>query len=242
MPPSPPPAAFIVRGDDGEEYGPADLAELREWVHENRAGLGTVVRPDQPGGAWQPWQNYPELVALLAEAQAGGATPAPAAMIVAPLGRRLLAFLLDLVMAYLLLLPVILVTWIAVSPDSFVKINVATQLFLYQGQPFQYTPPAGVSVLLQLIFCLGITLYMGGFHWAHGQTPAKTLFRLRVVDLNGHKPGAARAFLRGLVMAVMLILLNFFPLLVLLPLFYVCLNPQRRGLHDLATGTCVVEA
>ena len=65
MPPPPPPA-FIVRGDDGEEYGPVDLAELREWVRENRAGLGTVVRPDRPDASWQPWQNYPELVALLA--------------------------------------------------------------------------------------------------------------------------------------------------------------------------------
>src|SRR5271156_5698487 len=97
MPPPPPPA-FIVRGDDGEEYGPVDLAELREWVRENRAGLGTVVRSDRPDASWQPWQNYPELVALLAEAHAGGPPPVPGTLVVAPLLRRAGAFALDLVL------------------------------------------------------------------------------------------------------------------------------------------------
>jgi uncharacterized RDD family membrane protein YckC len=242
MPPPPPPAAFIVRGDDGEEYGPVDLAELREWVRENRAGLGTVVRSDRPEAPWQPWQSFPELVALLAEAQTDGTPSGPAAFVIAPLLRRVFAFLLDLVLIYILLVPVILVAWLAVSPDSFVQVNVATQLFLSQGRPFQYEPPLGIEILLQSIFGGGIMLYMAGFHWAHGQTPAKALFRLRVVDRYGHPPNAVRALVRGLVLGLCVLPLNFFPLLFFFPLLYAYLNPQRRGLHDLAAGTCVVEA
>jgi uncharacterized RDD family membrane protein YckC len=241
MPPPPPPA-FIVRGDDGEEYGPVDLAELREWVRENRAGLGTMVRSDRPDASWQPWQDYPELVALLAEAHAGGPPPVSATLVVAPLGRRLMAFLLDLVLAYILLMPIILITWIAFFPDSFIQVNVATQLFLSQGQPFQYVPPVGVELLLQSIFGVGIALYMAGFHWAHGQTPAKAIFRLRVVDHDGQKPDAPRALVRGLVLGLVIVLINIYPLLFFFPLLYAYLNPQRRGLHDVAAGTCVVEA
>ena len=66
---------FWIRGDDDKEYGPVNLEELREWVRENRAGLGTFVRTDQPDAPWQHWQQYPELVALLAEVQAAAKTP-----------------------------------------------------------------------------------------------------------------------------------------------------------------------
>ncbi len=69
---------YFIRGDDGEEYGPVDLAELREWVRENRAGIGTEVRRADPDGTWNTWQTYPELVALVAEVNATGPVPGPA--------------------------------------------------------------------------------------------------------------------------------------------------------------------
>ena len=53
--------AFLIRGDDGQEYGPVDLGELREWVQENRAGVGTAVRLDEPNAPWETWQTYPEV-------------------------------------------------------------------------------------------------------------------------------------------------------------------------------------
>jgi uncharacterized RDD family membrane protein YckC len=235
-------AAFVVKGDDGKEYGPVDLADLREWVRESRAGLGTSVRLDEPGAIWQPWQYYPELVALLAEAQATGVANLPGALVVAPLLRRTLAFALDLILAYILLIPIILIVWIAVFPDAFVQCNVATQRLFSQGQQLQYSLPPLVQDTMQLIFAAGITLYMAGFHFAHGQTPAKSIMRLRVVDRNGEKPNAATALVRGLVLSFFLLLLSFFPFLFFLPLLYAFLNPQRRALHDLVAGTYVVEA
>jgi uncharacterized RDD family membrane protein YckC len=232
--------AFIVRGDDGEEYGPVDLAELHGWVRENRAGLGTNVRRDEPGARWQAWQHYPELVALLAEARATGA--AAGAVVVAPLFRRALAFALDLILAYLLLIPIGFVVWIAFFPESFVQYNVAIQLYLMRGQEIQYALPFAAQAGMILAFAAVVTLYMAGFHFAHGQTPAKSILRLRVVDQNGRKPGAAQALVRGAVLGAIFFCFSFFPPLFLFPFILALFQPQRRAIHDLAAGTHVVEA
>src|SRR5271156_1050378 len=90
---------FVIRGDDGQEYGPVDLQELREWVQENRAGLGTEVRRDEPNASWHPWQNFPELIALLAEVHVTSPVPGQPALVIAPLWRRLAAFVLDFILA-----------------------------------------------------------------------------------------------------------------------------------------------
>jgi len=230
----PPNRAFIIKGDDGEEYGPVALDELRQWVRENRAGLGTLVHADEPEALWQPWQYFPELVALLAEAQAADGVPGFPALVLAPTGRRMAAFALDLVLAYILLFPIVLTTWIAAFPDAFIQSQVAIQMLLAYGQQIPYTPPQLAEGVLKLIFVCGITFYMAGFHAAHGRTPGKSALRLRVVDQNGQKPTFGKAVLRGLI-------LSFSISLYFLPLAYMFFNPQRRAFHDLVAGTYVVE-
>ena len=79
---------FFVRGEDGVEYGPVDLAELREWVAENRAGIGTEVKRPEPGSVWEPWQNFPELVALLAEVNVTSGVPGEPGIAVAPIAQN----------------------------------------------------------------------------------------------------------------------------------------------------------
>jgi uncharacterized RDD family membrane protein YckC len=220
---------FIIQGDDGENYGPVDLKELRNWVRENRAGLGTKVRTEETGSLWQPWQYYPELVALLAESRAG-ANPV-AGSILAPLGRRILAFAADLVLIYFLLCPLFLLIYLLCPPEIRMLL---TQSF----NGGQYTPPqlpSGYETLFELVIYGVITLYMAGFHAAHGKTPAKAILRLRVVDEKGGKPPFLRSLMRGLVLTFSLCLFFF-------PLFYVFIHPQRRALHDLVAGTYVVEA
>src|SRR5271154_1379240 len=98
MPMMPDNRTFLIRGDDGQEYGPADLTELRDWVHENRVGLGTDVRIDEPGTIWHPWHEFPELVALLAEAQGTGPIPGQPGMVIAPIRRRIVAWIVDLML------------------------------------------------------------------------------------------------------------------------------------------------
>lgn len=219
---------FIIRGDDGEDYGPVDLKELRDWVRENRAGLGTTVRTDEPGSLWQPWQYYPELVALLAESKA---TSPMAGSVLAPLGRRLLAFIVDLILSYILLCPILWVIYLNSPPEITAQLAAS---FSQSG----YTPPQlppFYEALLQVLFYGAVTLYMAGFHAAHGRTPAKSILRLQVVNQYGQKPGLAQAFMRALVLSFSLFLFFF-------PLLYVFFNPQRRALHDLVAGTYVVEA
>ena len=223
--------SFLIRGDDGQEYGPVDLDELRDWVQENRAGLGTEVRLDEPGAAWHPWQTFPELVALLAQVQVIGPAPGPPGLVIAPLGRRLLAFALDLILISILATPILMTLALVFLPDWFVQYVVVT------SQP-PFTPPdlpLYPKLIANLLSDLVLALYFTGFHFAHGKTPAKSLFRLRVVDPSGQNPGLLKSVLRALV-------LIFSMGLLFLPLTYAFFNPQRRALHDFVAGTYVVEA
>jgi len=220
---------FFVRGEDGEEYGPVDLAELREWVAENRAGLGTEVKRDEFSGTWQPWQNFPELVALLAEVNATGTEPADT---IAPIWRRTIAFLLDFFLASLLTtLPNYVFEVLSHTP------NLQMRLLLAALNPDTPLPPEALFYgSLSNIVSLGILVfYFAGFHAAHGQTPGKQLLRVRVVDSAGQRPTFIQTFWRAVILVVTI---NLF----LLPLLYVFFNAQKRTLHDVITGTYVVDA
>jgi len=223
--------AFLIRGDDGQEYGPVDLAELREWVQENRAGLGTAVRLDEPGSIWNPWQTYPELVALLAEVQGTGFVMGPPGMVIAPLTRRTLASILDFILSSFLASPILCVVMTLYVPDWE---TLFTQMLV---QPQNPPPPQMLHyiVLGNAIVYLVLMFYMAGFHAAHGQTPAKAILRLRVVDQNGQKPSFFKALLRGAGFVVSFYLYG-------LLFFYVFFNPQRRAFHDFVAGTYVVNA
>ena len=231
---------FIVRGDDGEEYGPVELAELREWVRENRAGLGTQVCPAAGPVRWQPWQQFPELVALLAEVRATGRILPPlpeAAPVLAPMGRRSMALLLDLLLAFFLVAPVVMVLyWLQPAPVIVAQLEPYYASLLAGG-----TPPSTTAALTRACMVGGNIagfliplLYFAGFQAAHGRTPAKSLLRLRVVDGQGRQPTFAMALLRGVVLMISINLYG-------LPLLYAFFNPQRRALHDIAAGTYVVE-
>jgi uncharacterized RDD family membrane protein YckC len=222
--------AFLIRGEDGREYGPVELDELREWVQENRAGLGTDVCLDQPGATWQSWQTYPELVALLAEIQGTGALTGPTGRVIAPAIRRILACALDLILCSFLSSPILSVVMTLSLPDW------QAQFWQIVLQPQTPMSPQFVHYIMlsNIIFYVILVLYMTGFQAAHGQTPAKAIMRLRVVDQDGQKPGFTRAFLRALVFSASFYFYG-------IPLFYAFFNPQRRALHDFAAGTYVVE-
>jgi uncharacterized RDD family membrane protein YckC len=223
---------FLVRGDDGVEYGPVDLTELREWVAENRAGIGTEVKRFEPGAAWHPWQDFPELVALLAEVHATGDGSAVVGLIIAPAWRRVLAFMLDLFLASLLSTPLVYL----VEAYSGIS-NIELHYLLAIMQPDAPAPPDifFYGNLCNIISLLTLVLYYAGFIAAHGRTPAKSIFRLRVVTLDGEKPYFVKSLVRAIVLALSANML-------FLPMIPALFNPQRRTLHDLIAGTYVVEA
>ena len=223
--------SFVIRGDDGEEYGPVDLEELRGWVRENRAGLGTEVRRDEPGATWNSWQTYPELIALLAEAHAGHASaPAhPLGLTLSPVWRRVSAWLIDMVFLGILLNPLQLLVAHSIP---------ASQIFETMLSPaaMQALP---TSVLLQLVALLVVenacvVIYFTVCHAVYGKTPAQALLRIKVINAQGEKPTVVRAFIRSLALV--------FSVTFYIPLVYVFLNPQRRAFHDIVTDTCVVNS
>jgi uncharacterized RDD family membrane protein YckC len=222
---------YLIRGDDGQEYGPVDLNEMYSWVQENRAGLGTEVRIDEPDAPWRPWQDYPELIALLAQAHVTSPVPGLPGLVIAPMWRRVAAFGLDLILIMVLATPIFAILAVFFMPDWFVQYIAAS----YQPS---FTPPEiplFVKVWSNMTFNLVLTLYFAGFHLAHGQTPGKTLLRLRVVDSAGQKPSLAKSIIRALVLIISMNLL-------FLPLVYAFFNPSRRALHDFVADTYVIEA
>jgi uncharacterized RDD family membrane protein YckC len=221
--------SFMIRGDDGEEYGPVDLEELREWVRENRAGLGTEVRRDDPGASWNSWQNYPELVALLAEAHATRPAPGPASLVIAPIWRRALAWMLDVVFLAILLNPLQLLLDRVIPMHQILEATANPALLQTMSTPMLYQVAAFV-----IIDNACLVLYFTICHATYGKTPAKALLRIRVVDASGEKPRAIKAFIRALALVLSVNLI--------FPLIYVLLNPQRRAFHDLAADTCVVDS
>jgi uncharacterized RDD family membrane protein YckC len=225
--------SFFIRGEDGQEYGPVDLDELRGWVQENRAGLGTEVRIDEPDAPWHPWQNYPELIALLAEVHVTSPVPGVPGLVLAPMGRRMAAFAIDFFLAALISSPLIIYMLTALSgiPDL-------EERFLFTlVNPDVPTPPNVIfyGMMGNLISSALMLLYFAGFVAVHARTPGKSIFHLRVVDASGQKPHVVKAVLRAI---VLILSMNIF----FLPMAYAFFNPQRRALHDFIVGTYVVEA
>jgi uncharacterized RDD family membrane protein YckC len=224
-------SAFMVRGDDGQEYGPVDLEELRQWVRENRAGIGTAIRLDEPNARWQAWQSFPELVALLAEVQSTDAAPGRSGFSIAPIGKRMLACVADVILSSILASPILYVAATFIAPDW------EAQFSHYLFHPeMPLTGPLLIYLeLSNSLSYLMLALYMAGFHAAHGQTPAKSILRLRVVDQFGQKPSLWKCFLRGIAFSLSFYLYG-------IPLAWAFLNPERRAFHDYVAGTYVVEA
>jgi uncharacterized RDD family membrane protein YckC len=221
---------YFVRGEDNLEYGPVDMEELREWVRENRAGLGTSIRYDEPGSTWQPWQNYPELIALLAEARVAGPTQGPPGLVIAPIWRRAMAWILDLIPLFILFIPILSILSVFLSMDDITKAMADPSTLATVPSPIFHQ-----VVAFQIIVNAFVVLYLAWFYTRRGQTPAKALLHLRVVDRNGHNPTLVRSFIRALAF-IFSINLFFFPMT------YAFLNPQRRTFHDFVAGTYVVEA
>ena len=227
--------AYFIRGDDGEEYGPVGFTELREWVRENRAGLGTEVRPVD--GTWNTWQTYPELVALLAEMNATGVVQGLPGITLAPFWRRVLAFGLDMILGGFWYFPIILTVALIFMPEFCIR---SMQYMHDSATALQPTfAPIEITLneqaIINAVYNLVYGIFFAGFVIAHGQTPGKALLRLRVVDQLGQKPDPLKVLLRTVV-------LLFSIYLFFIPLTYAFFNPQRRALHDFIAGTYVVEA
>ena len=93
-------------------------------------------------------------------------------------------------------------------------------------------------------------VYFGGFWWWRGQTPGKMVIGAKVVRTDGRPIGVGRAFLRYLLYLVPIygpipllasLITGWFTfILPIVGLVAIALSRQKRGIHDLIAGTCVV--
>lgn len=233
---------YWIKGDDGEEYGPVDLIELREWVIEDRAGIGTEVRSGGTDDTWKEWQDFPELVVLVAEVRArrrGAVIATMPDLQPGNLFARLAAFLLDAI----ILLFLVVAAWVFIAPAlqvaNLLKLDELQQSagqwerILESGEPI----PLGLSVIILVMLGLLIVIpltYFTLFHGARGQTPGMKLFRLRVVDANGLTIGYRQAFFRALALG-----LSIYPMWGA-GFLMVYFNPGKQALHDWMVQTYVV--
>jgi uncharacterized RDD family membrane protein YckC len=226
-----PAGPFWVKGDDDEEYGPVDLDELREWVLENRVGIDTPVRIGGLQSDWRPWQTFPELVVLLAEAQTRKpaiALPRLPNHVAAIPSIRILAGLVDGVFIFFIyeMLLYICLLWFVPSYQM-----SAEMVRLASTDPDWIVNELGI--LPQALLAGTIFVYFSVFISATGQTPGKRITGLRVVDGQGLTPTLRRTLARSCVQlaSIFAAFAGYLPMVM---------HPQRRALHDLACGTYVM--
>lgn len=121
--------------------------------------------------------------------------------------------------------------WVALILDHIVAGAVSFGLALL-FIPFK-DDLLGVLIIL-LIPALWIA-YLPLFWIWRGQTPGMGLFRLRIVrDSDGGRIGISQGLLRYLIWLAQYAV--FFPRFL-----YVAFEPRKRGLHDIAAGTVMVQ-
>jgi len=76
---------YRIKGGDGSEYGPADLALMQRWVQEHRIAAHTLVQAEGTQ-EWRPLSSYPELAQLVVSSPPPLApqTPAPVRPYISP--------------------------------------------------------------------------------------------------------------------------------------------------------------
>lgn len=224
---------YKIIGGDGQEYGPSTLSELEAWIFEGRVLPGSLVWSSETE-RWVEAVRLPELAASFAKIPAAGLNRAPAAtepggvaLVPAGAGRRFGAFVADIFFIYLigsLLWPTVAGWWgIEIKPvPEGAKLEDVVD-FARHNNPLLF--------FLQVCRLCFEVVFIGGF----GATPGKFMAGLRVVSPDGGSVGYLAAALRffGRLFCELPFNLGY------LTLF---LRSDRRGLHDLLSGTMVVRA
>jgi len=164
-----------------------------------------------PAGAWQTPPEQPG--------------PAPGVEF-APHGERLVAYILDaLILFVILIVAVVLLGGAVLTGSDFSAPNAP-----------QIGPFAAISGLLFVLFVIIVSVGYFPFFWARGgQTPGMKPFGLYVVrDRDGGPVGLGQALLRlvGYWVNGIVLYIGF---------IWVFIDARRRGWHDLIAGTVVVK-
>lgn len=233
---------YTIIGADGKEYGPVPADKVRDWIANGRANADTRIKA--AGGAWTTVGALPEFnpaasPRLTTPAPVAGGSPFTAPAAAAPAaggpvelagrGTRLLAVLLDSLIAFCVALP------------GFIILGVSG---IFADQSSDANPAAlaaGFGLLgLGLLTLLGVQIWMLS---TRGQTIGKRIMGVKIVKVGDHSnPGFVHAFLlrsfvNGLIGGIPVVG-GIYSLVDILFIF----REDRRCIHDLIASTVVVKA
>ena len=221
---------YKIIGGDGVEYGPAPLAELKNWIRDGRvAAMTKVWRSDL--SFWSPADRYTELHEELARLNAAVAAAADSALPPAGFWMRLAAYMID----FILLTIIFVAVWTPIAgprhwqlPDPPRTLTVAS----WQQYYAQFSALADKALpVFYPIFLLYNVLLNGRF----GATAGKMAIGAKITKLDGSPIGYNRALLRWLATRLCELLLIF-----IVDYLFIGLRRDKRALHDLLAGTKVV--
>jgi uncharacterized RDD family membrane protein YckC len=219
---------YKIIGGDGVEYGPAPLAELKNWIRDGRvAAMTKVWRSDL--SIWTPADRYTELHEELARLNASVAAAADRALPPAGFWVRLAAYMID----HVLLVIMFLAVWSPIAGPRHWQIpdlpQTLTDASMHQYlEQFSLWRDKALPVFYP-IFLLYDVLLNGRF----GATLGKMAIGAKITRLDGSPIGYNRALLRWLASRLSEFL--FFSGYLLIGL-----RDDKRALHDLLAGTKVV--
>ncbi|WP_321505918.1 RDD family protein [uncultured Methanoregula sp.] len=159
---------------------------------------------------------------------------APEVGMYAGLGRRFIAFIVDIIL-------IILIGSVVITFFSLVN-GVKYAYFMASGVPYSSLTEAGTldAALAPLVAAIGMLfivipwLYFAGFESSRSQaTPGKVLMRLIVTDLAGNKPTFARTTLRFFFKYIS-------ALIIFIGFIMIAFTKKRQGLHDKIAGCLVL--
>jgi len=153
----------------------------------------------------------------------------------AGLGRRLIAFIVDIIL-------ILLFGIVALTFFSLMNGLKYAYYILVSRVPYNQLTEAGTldAALGPIIAALGMSIiiipwiYFAGFESSRSQaTPGKLLMRIVVTDLEGNKPTFARVTLRHFAKFIS-------TLIIFIGFLMIGLTKKRQGLHDRIAGCLVL--
>ena len=241
---------FIIIGGDGKEYGPVTAEQVRTWINGGRANLDTRAK-SLGSEEWRRLGDYAEFspptgTPPLMPGSMPGTIVDTTGLVPAERGTRLLARIIDWAIEFVCAIPGGIILG-----EEFLKLMITIG---QGGQPdfdqlnYQRLALGALVLTLSWLALLAVQVWM---LTTRGQSIGKRITGIRVVRIDGGKPGFVYAWLlRECVITIIGIVAGLIPILgpfLLRPAFHVvdwCMifRDDQRCLHDLMAGTRVVRA
>jgi uncharacterized RDD family membrane protein YckC len=234
---------FWIKGDDGDVYGPANLAEIQAWIAEGRVGPDSEAALDMGGKAAPYWKRldlYTQTIELWErlhedKAKSAGSVPAEVRAL-APMWRRVLAGFFDLAFIFTLFgigFALVLSYGLGLNTD---QIQQLSEIIMESASAGNLSGSVGDLIwIVNVIGYVVMAIYFGYFHVRYdGRTLGMSICGLKVLSEDSRRMNVAQAALRtlGLVVTVSFYGLGF---------IFVFFTRRRQALHDLISRTLVVE-